>query len=80
MKIICVKFSLKLVFLFFYLFPLKSNKVSSLYQRTDGSGIPRGGVQLSTTGPPTKATVSFGTERKSSLSTENKKEKKIIKK
>lgn len=74
MKIICVKFSLKLVFPFQenYLFPLKSNSVSSLYHRTDGSGIPRGGVQLSTTGPPTKATVSFGTERKSSRSTENK--------
>lgn len=42
-----------------------------MYQSTDGSGTPRGGVQLSTTGPPTKATVSFGTRRKSSRNTAN---------
>lgn len=40
-----------------------------MYQSTEGSGMPRGGVQLSTTGPPTRATVSFGTKRKSSFNT-----------
>lgn len=39
------------------------------YHSTEGSGIPRGGVQFSTTGPPTRATVSFGTKRKSSRNT-----------
>lgn len=52
-----------------YRFPLKSSNLPFIYQRTDGSGIPRGGVQFKTTGPPTKATVSFGTKRKSSRNT-----------
>lgn len=43
-----------------------------MYHSTDGSGIPRGGVQFSTTGPPTKATVSFGINRKSSRKTAEK--------
>lgn len=47
-----------------------------MYQSTDGSGTPRGGVQLSTTGPPTKATVSFGTRRKSSRNTADEMRKK----
>lgn len=55
-----------------YLFPLKSNNFPFIYQSTDGSGIPRGGVQFNTTGPPTKATVSFGMRRKSSRNTVNK--------
>lgn len=54
----------------FYLLPLKSSNLLFMYQSTDGSGIPRGGVQFSTTGPPTIATVSFGTRRKSSRNTE----------
>lgn len=58
-----------------YRFPLKSNSFPFIYQSTDGSGIPLGGVQFKTTGPPTKATVSFGTNLKSSRSTEMKKRK-----
>lgn len=58
---------------FTHRFPLRSNSFPFMYQSTDGSGIPRGGVQLSTTGPPTKATVSLGTSRKSSRKTARKK-------
>lgn len=56
-----------------YLFPLKSKSFPFMYQSTDGSGTPRGGVQFRTTGPPTKATVSLGSSRKSSRNTANKK-------
>lgn len=52
-----------------YLLPLKSSDFPFIYHSTDGSGIPRGGVQFSTTGPPTNATVSFGNNRKSSRNT-----------
>lgn len=52
-----------------YLLPLISSNLPSLYHSTDGSGIPLGGVQLRTTGPPAKATVFFGMARNSSLST-----------
>lgn len=55
-----------------YLFPLKSNNFPFMYQSTLGSGMPLGGVQFSTTGPPTNATVSFGTKRKSSRNTATK--------
>lgn len=56
-------------------FPLKSSNFPFIYHNTDGSGIPRGGVQFKTTGPPTKATISFGTNLKSSRNTmERKKE------
>lgn len=67
-----------LVATFTYLFPLKSNSFPFIYHSTDGSGIPRGGVQFSTTGPPTKATVSLGTNRKSSRNTETKQKKNLI--
>lgn len=61
--------------------PLKSNNFPFIYQSTDGSGTPFGGVQFKTTGPPTKATVSFGTNLKSSRNTEMRKktQKKKIK-
>lgn len=52
-----------------YLLPLNSNSFPFIYQSTDGSGIPRGGVQFKTTGPPTNAIVSFGIDRKSSFNT-----------
>lgn len=53
-----------------YRFPLRSNNFPLKYHSTDGSGIPRGGVQFMTTWPPTSATESRGTNRKSSFSTE----------
>lgn len=53
-----------------HLFPLKSNIFPFKYQSTDGSGTPRGGVQFITTGPPTRATVSFGINLKSSRRSE----------
>lgn len=65
-----------LIFSLTHRFPLKSNSFPFIYQSTDGSGIPLGGVQFKTTGPPTKATVSFGTNLKSSRSTEMKKKEK----
>lgn len=55
-----------------YLFPLRSNSFPLKYHNTEGSGIPRGGVQFMTTCPPTRATESRGTNRKSSFSTETK--------
>lgn len=55
----------------FYRFPLKSSNFPFIYHKTEGSGIPRGDSQFRTTDPPTRATVSLGTKRKSSLNTEN---------
>lgn len=52
-----------------YRLPLKFSSFPFIYQSTDGSGTPFGGVQFKTTGPPTKATVSFGINLKSSRNT-----------